>query len=342
MEPYPSFFQNATGCTNYFNYLTCQVLTNTGRPQSCLCDFSEQKYLNFIQKYSYYSKLSLHNPLHLCWVFLCTTTGAWRPGVLLTVCDSPTGATCHSCGEPDVPWRLKGGEAPSAGRHEEHQAVAGGADGQLQGEEVLGIIHWSCTMFATLSEENPFISSMMVFSHLVNFFIHPGLNLQRSAGCNCRSPVDREVPAHCQLDRGGRVQNSPSLPLEGSAQRHRGGRLRKTSGRVLPGEQIWTTVETMWRVPLELFILQSVLSSHAGHHPGRRTHSALRPTSEVLWHDWQIPFNTGLGMKRSGADQSTSTLESSLLIIDSWFERQCKSAHCWIWTHLCCWFTYFF
>ncbi|KAI3360949.1 hypothetical protein L3Q82_013157, partial [Scortum barcoo] len=24
VEPYPSFFQNATGCTNYFNYMTCQ------------------------------------------------------------------------------------------------------------------------------------------------------------------------------------------------------------------------------------------------------------------------------------------------------------------------------
>lgn len=82
--------------------------------------------------------------------------------------------------------------------------------------------------------------------------------------------------------------------------------------------------------------------SRAGHHPGRRTHSALRPTSEVLWHDWQIPFNTGLGMKRPGADQSASTLESSLLIVDSWFERQCKSARCWIWTHLCSWFTSFF
>lgn len=65
MEPYPSFFQNATGCTNYFNYLTCQVLKNTGTPQSCLCDFSEQNYLNFTHKYSCYSKLSLRNPLHL-------------------------------------------------------------------------------------------------------------------------------------------------------------------------------------------------------------------------------------------------------------------------------------
>lgn len=25
MEIYPSFYQNATGCTNYYNYLTCQV-----------------------------------------------------------------------------------------------------------------------------------------------------------------------------------------------------------------------------------------------------------------------------------------------------------------------------
>ncbi|XP_042338314.1 probable serine carboxypeptidase CPVL, partial [Plectropomus leopardus] len=24
VSPYPSFFQNATGCTNYFNYLACQ------------------------------------------------------------------------------------------------------------------------------------------------------------------------------------------------------------------------------------------------------------------------------------------------------------------------------
>uniref|UniRef100_A0A4W5L6V2 Carboxypeptidase vitellogenic like n=1 Tax=Hucho hucho TaxID=62062 RepID=A0A4W5L6V2_9TELE len=27
--PYPSFFQNATGCTNYFNYLQCQVGTQS-------------------------------------------------------------------------------------------------------------------------------------------------------------------------------------------------------------------------------------------------------------------------------------------------------------------------
>ena len=31
----------------------------------------------------------------------------------------------------------------------------------------------------------------------------PGLNLQRSVGCNRSSPADREVPAYCQLDRGG-------------------------------------------------------------------------------------------------------------------------------------------
>lgn len=33
MSPYPSFFQNATGCTNYFNYMTCQVRRRQ-RPQS--------------------------------------------------------------------------------------------------------------------------------------------------------------------------------------------------------------------------------------------------------------------------------------------------------------------
>lgn len=26
LDPYPSFFQNATGCTNYFNYMQCQVI----------------------------------------------------------------------------------------------------------------------------------------------------------------------------------------------------------------------------------------------------------------------------------------------------------------------------
>jgi len=77
--------------------------------------------------------------------------------------------------------------------------------------------------------------SVTIFSCLLHFYIHPGLNLQRSAGCNCSSSTDREVPADCQLERGGRVQNGTSIPLEGSAQRHRGGWLRETSGRVLPG-----------------------------------------------------------------------------------------------------------
>lgn len=33
--PYPSFYQNATGCTNYFNYMQCQVQRDpqtTGQP----------------------------------------------------------------------------------------------------------------------------------------------------------------------------------------------------------------------------------------------------------------------------------------------------------------------
>lgn len=25
LDPNPSFFQNATGCTNYYNYMVCQV-----------------------------------------------------------------------------------------------------------------------------------------------------------------------------------------------------------------------------------------------------------------------------------------------------------------------------
>lgn len=70
---------------------------------------------------------------------------------------------------------------------------------------------------------------------------HTGPHVQRSAGCNCRSPTDREVPAYCQLDQGGWVQKSPPLPLEGPAHRHGGGRLRKTSGRVFPGRQMWAT-----------------------------------------------------------------------------------------------------
>lgn len=60
--------------------------------------------------------------------------GARGPGLLLSVCDSPDGAAGHSCGEPDLQRRLGGGEAPPARRHAEHQAVAGGSDGQLQGE----------------------------------------------------------------------------------------------------------------------------------------------------------------------------------------------------------------
>ncbi|CAG12003.1 unnamed protein product, partial [Tetraodon nigroviridis] len=30
LDPYPSFFQNATGCTNYFNYLACRVIIRGG------------------------------------------------------------------------------------------------------------------------------------------------------------------------------------------------------------------------------------------------------------------------------------------------------------------------
>lgn len=65
VEPYPSFFKNATGCTNYFNYMTCQVLKNPGRAQSWLCDLC--KHIQpFYNKYSrYFSKQSLQNPLRL-------------------------------------------------------------------------------------------------------------------------------------------------------------------------------------------------------------------------------------------------------------------------------------
>lgn len=69
---------------------------------------------------------------------------------------------------------------------------------------------------------------------------------------------------------------------------------------------------------LVFFAFRNLISCHAGHHPRRGTHFALWPTSEVLWHDWQIPFNTGLDMKCLGADQTTSTLESTLLINDCW------------------------
>lgn len=81
---------------------------------------------------------------------LCTT-GAWRPGVLQPVCDPAVGATRHPCGELNIPQRRWGGEAPCPGCHEEHQAVAGGADGQLQGEGCR-IIHSRCILSLRISE----------------------------------------------------------------------------------------------------------------------------------------------------------------------------------------------
>lgn len=66
----------------------------------------------------------------------------------------------------------------------------------------------------------------------------PGVNLQWSAGCNCSCPAYGTVSAHCKLDRSSWIQKSPSLPLEGSAQWHRGSRLCSTSGRVLSGSDI--------------------------------------------------------------------------------------------------------
>lgn len=67
---------------------------------------------------------------------------------------------------------------------------------------------------------------------------HPGADVQRSAGRDRGSAADREVPDYRQLDRRRRVQESPPLPLEGAARRHRGGGLRQISGGVLPGEQM--------------------------------------------------------------------------------------------------------
>lgn len=109
VDPYPSFFQNATGCTNYFNYMTCQVLEHP----PCLCWVASV----------------IHS--HLSSVL---ATGARRPGLLLRVRDSAGSATRRPRGKPDVPRRLGGGEASSAGCDEEHQTVAGCADGQLPGE----------------------------------------------------------------------------------------------------------------------------------------------------------------------------------------------------------------
>lgn len=62
------------------------------------------------------------------------SSGAWGSGLLLPVCDPAWSATCHPRGQPDVPRWLWGGEAPPAGCHEDHQTMAGGADGQLQGK----------------------------------------------------------------------------------------------------------------------------------------------------------------------------------------------------------------
>lgn len=87
---------------------------------------------------------------------VCPPTGARGPGVLLPVCHSAISATCHSRGEPDVPRWLRGGETSGAGRHEEHQAVAGSVDGQLQGERgsrgcgYLYQIIWRSTSFSVL------------------------------------------------------------------------------------------------------------------------------------------------------------------------------------------------
>lgn len=125
IDPYPSFFQNATGCTNYFNYMTCQVLGNANKAQGCMCDF-----------------LRAGTSLNFTFVF---TTGARRPGVLLPVCHSTSSETCHPRGEPDVPRRLRGGETPGAGCYEEHQTVVGCSYGQLQGEQ-WRIVHSSLSV----------------------------------------------------------------------------------------------------------------------------------------------------------------------------------------------------
>ena len=138
------------------------------------------------------------------------------------------------------------------------------------------------------------------------FYVPPGLNLQWSAGCYCSRSFDWEVPAYRQLDWGSWLQTSPSLPLEGSAQWHRGGRLCKTSEWVLPGEQIFRTAKTMWEQSLNSYF-KNLSSYHTGHHSRRGSHSALWPASEVLWYDWQIPLNTGLDMKSFGFLTEIST-----------------------------------
>lgn len=69
------------------------------------------------------------------------SSGAWGSGLLLPVCDPAWSATCHPRGQPDVPRWLWGGEAPPAGCHEDHQTMAGGADGQLQGKNCR-VIHF--------------------------------------------------------------------------------------------------------------------------------------------------------------------------------------------------------
>lgn len=124
-------------------------------------------------------------------LFLCTK-GAWRPGVFLAICDAPTSTPCHSCREPDIPQWCRRGEAPPGRRHEEHQAVAGRPDGQLQGERIAEQAGW-----AAVSK-----NEVKVFpSKLGNLSMHPGVDVQRAAGRDCGSTTDREVPAYRQLDR---------------------------------------------------------------------------------------------------------------------------------------------
>lgn len=89
---------------------------------------------------------------------------------------------------------------------------------------------------------------LLYVSMIYHGFFPSGLNLQWSVRCHCSCSPDGEVPAYCELDRGCWVQNSCALPLEGSAQWHRGGGLCETSERVCPGETVFTrTVHLTWK-----------------------------------------------------------------------------------------------
>lgn len=216
-------------------------------------------------------------------LFLCTK-GAWRPGVLLAIREFTASAACHSCREPDIPWWYRCGEAPSRRCHEEHQAVAGRPDGELQGS----LVGMQAGRAATSKQSGkicPFVLNLWIFPCVQVLFYSGQLDVIVAAPLTERFLLTVNWTGAADYKTAPRfhwrVQPSDT----------------EVAGYVRQVKEFYqvSRYQVQQSEECHCFLIDnSFFFCHVDHHPWRWTHPSLWPTGKVIWHDRQIPLDAGL------------------------------------------------